>query len=223
MAISLVVVEDHGLVAAVLSRALDAVAGLSVSGVAGSVEGALAILGRKRPDVALVDLRLGERSALDHLAELQAASPATALLVVTAWPSAPAVERALAAGARGLIGKAQPLGDLVAAIEHVHAGQLAVEPSLMGELVHRATHPGPEAPGTREIEVLGLLAEARSTTEMARTLHLSEDAVRNRIKGCLATLGAHSRAEAVREATRRGWLLPAEPVLAGWGGDPWTP
>jgi two-component system, NarL family, response regulator DesR len=214
MTISLVLVDDHVLVRGALGHALERIDGLHFVGFAGTPEEAVAQLARWRPDVALVDLRLGPRSALDHLGELRAASPRTRLLVLTGWPSTTGLERALAGGACGLVSKGRSIDDLVAAVRQVHAGQVVVDPTLVAGLVRDVVGGGRDQPAPRDLEVLELLAEGRDTAAIARTLHLSEDAVRNRVRGCLAKLGVHSRVDAVREATDRGWLLPPEPAAA---------
>ena len=140
--------------------------------------------------------------------------------MVTGWPSATGLERALAGGACGLVSKARPIDDLVAAVRDVHAGQVVVDPDLVAGLVRDAVGGGTGLPEPRDLEVLELLAEGRGTAAIARSLHLSEDAVRNRVRGCLAKLGVHSRVDAVREAIDRGWLLPAEPAVVAPASRP---
>ena len=215
MSTRIAVVEDHALVASALAGALELVDGLEVVGTAPSVPDAVAMLRQRRPDVALVDLRLGAASALDHLAELRAAAPHTRLLVLTAWASEPSLDQALAGGACGLLSKAQPLDELVDGVRRAAAGEIVVCPTLLDALVRRATgRCRDDAPDPRDVEVLELLADAWPTARIARSLCLSEHTVRNRIRGCMAKLGTHSRVETVVEATRRGWLLPREPVAA---------
>lgn len=214
MVIRTLVIDDHALVGSALVRALGMFADIAVVGSATSVDEAVDALHRLRPDVALVDLRLGAELSVDRMVDLLGASPGTRLLVLTAWATEHGLDRALAAGARGLLSKEQPLDDLVEGIRRVHAGELVVCPELVDVLVRRAT--GPTAPtlDVRELEVLTLLAEARSTDDIASRLFLSEHTVRNRIRSLMAKLDAHTRVEAVREGLRRGLVLPAEPDLS---------
>lgn len=214
--ISSIVVEDHELVGTALCRVLARVDDIDVVGMASGVDGAIELLGRCRPDVALLDLRLGRDLVVDHLRAMAAASPSTRMLVLTGWPTEHGLDVALAGGAVGLVSKSQPFDELVAAIRGAHAGDLVVCPELLPALVRRATAPTSRA-GTvddGEVAVLELLVEARTTRDIADALCLSEHTVRNRIASAMAKLGVHSRVEAVREAVRRGLILPVEPVLA---------
>lgn len=215
MVIRTLVVEDHALVGAALSRALGRVDDVEVVGMATSADEAVALLARLRPDVALVDLRLGRELAVHRMADLRAASPSTRLLVVTAWATEHGLDQVLLAGAKGLLSKTQPLAELVDGVRRVHAGELVVCPELVHALVRRATTASPhDAPEDREVEVLELLAEAWSTEDIARRLCVSEHTVRNRIRTLMAKLGTHSRVETVSEGIRRGLVLPEEPDLS---------
>lgn len=213
MVIRLAVVEDHALVGAAMAQALATFEDLDVVGLASTVDDGVDLLARRRPEVALVDLRIGSCWVTERMDELLAASPATRVLVVTAWATEHGLDQVLSAGASGLVSKDQPLLELVDAIHRVHAGELVVCPDLLGALVRRATGPAPDAPEVRDLEVLELLADARSTADIARSLCMSEHTVRNRIRACMTKLGTHSRVETVAEAMRRGWVVPTEPDL----------
>jgi len=217
MVIRTLVLDDHALVGSALCRALGTFDDLDLVGSARSVDEALDALDRTRPDVALVDLRLGAELSVDRMVDLLGASPGTRLLVLTAWATEHGLDRALAAGARGLLSKEQPLDELVDGIRRVHAGELVVCPDLVDVLVRRATAPAAPVLDRRELEVLALLAEARSTDDIAARLCLSEHTVRNRIRTLMAKLDVHTRVEAVSEALRRGLVLPVEPDLSTVG------
>lgn len=214
MVIRTLVIDDHALVGSALCRALGTFDGVEVVGSVTSVGEAVAALDRSRPDVALVDLRLGAELSVDRMVDLLAASPGTRLLVLTAWATEHGLDRALAAGARGLLSKEQPLEELIQGVRRVHAGELVVCPDLVDVLVRRATAPADHALDARELDVLALLAEARSIDDIATRLCLSEHTVRNRIRTSMAKLDAHTRVEAVSEALRRGPVLPVEPDLS---------
>ncbi len=210
------VIDDHALVGSALCRALATFDDVEVLGATTSIDEAVDVLDRLRPDVALVDLRLGAEVSVDRMVDLLGASPGTRLLVLTAWATEHGLDRSLASGARGLLSKEQPLDELVEGIRRVHAGELVVCPDLVDALVQRAAT-RPVTLDERELEVLGLLAEARSTDDIAARLFLSEHTVRNRIRSLMAKLDAHTRVEAVSEGLRRGLLLPVEPDLSAVG------
>lgn len=217
MVIRTFAIDDHALVGSALCRALGMFDDVEVVGSATSIDQALDALDRLRPDVALVDLRLGAEVSVDRMVDLLGASPGTRLLVLTAWATEHGLDRALSSGARGLLSKEQPLDELVEGIRRVHAGELVVCPDLVDVLVRRATAPLTPALDRREVEILGLLAEARTTDDIAARLFLSEHTVRNRIRSLMAKLDVHTRVEAVSEGLRRGLVLPVEPDLSAVG------
>jgi DNA-binding NarL/FixJ family response regulator len=141
MAIHILIVEDHALVGSALCRVLAATPDLEVDGMASSIDEAVDIVRRVRPDVALVDLCIGRERSIDRLAELRSASPSTSLLILTAWPTEHGLETALAAGARGLLSKTQPFGELVDGVRRAERGEVVVCPDLVPVLVRRATAP----------------------------------------------------------------------------------
>lgn len=217
MAIRTIVVDDHTLVRLALCRALAAVSDIDVVGMAASTDEAVDVLALMRPDVALVDLRLGRERPVDRMPELQGASPATRLLVVTAWATEHGLESALFAGARGLLSKTQPLVELVDGVRRVHRGEVVICPELVPALIQRATAPSGTDLDDLEFRVLELLAEAHTTGEIAAELCLSEHTVRNRLRTLMTKLGVHTRGEAVSEGLRRGLVLPVEPALSPAG------
>ncbi len=213
MGMRALVVDDHQLVGAALCDALAGRGDVEVVGLATTLDDALSLLASRRPDVALVDLCVGPERALDRMAEMRAASPATKLLVVTGWASEHGLDQALAAGASGFLSKGQPLEQLLDGVRRVHAGELVVCPDLLAALVDRVTSgPDPAALEPREFDVLELLAEGCSTHGIAETLHVSEHTVRNRIQTLMAKLEVHTRVEAVAEGLRLGLVLPVERV-----------
>lgn len=217
MTIRIAVVEDHAIVGSALCGALGAVEGLAVVGMASTADDALALVARTQPDVVLLDLLLGSHRGADVIPELRRSAPAARVLVVTAWATEHAMDLALSRGALGLLSKLQPLAELVDGVRRVDAGHVVVCPALVPALVRRATAGRETAVEPRDVELLELLAQARTTSEIAGAMCMSEHTVRNRIRILMAKLGVHTRVEAVSEGLRRGYVLPQEPVMAGSG------
>ncbi|MGK2947752.1 MAG: response regulator transcription factor [Acidimicrobiales bacterium] len=209
MGTTVVVIEDHELVAAALKASLDREADLVVTGLARSIPEAVAALARHRPHVAVTDLRLGAGSSVDHLGELRASSPTTRLLVLTGWPTQQSMLDALEAGAAGYLSKTRPLSDLVDAIHRVARGETVVDPEMLDALVHPASPA--ERLSSREVEVLEHLSQGSTTAEMASALNLSAHTVRSLVGAVLRKLGVHTRVEAVGEGLRRGLITPGPP------------
>ncbi len=208
----LIVVDDHEAVAASFVHALGTCPDLRVLAAASCVDSAVELLRRHRPDVAVVDLLLGEARATARFDELRAASPGTALLVVTGWPSVHDLEEAFSAGASGFLSKARTLDELADAVRRTASGEVVVDPSLVGELAALASASRGARLDLDDLRMLRLLADGGSTEEVAERCYWSPHTVRARIAAVEATLGASSRVEAVREAERRGLISPTPPA-----------
>jgi DNA-binding NarL/FixJ family response regulator len=127
--VTCIVVDDHPVVLGTVAD-LIAQSGFTVIGRARTaVEGRMKIE-RRQPTVAVVDLRLTDGSGLDLTRELQRVAPATAVILYASDAPEPLVSEALAAGARGIVLKGEPLSDLVRALETVSSGGTYIDPRL---------------------------------------------------------------------------------------------
>lgn len=174
--------------------------------------GAAELVAATEADVVLLDFRLPDGEAPEVLEQVRRLRPAARVIVVSAASDYRSVIRALEAGAAGYLLKDQDLDDLVAAVRTVRSGGQALAPALLPHLVSRLA----EAPGSaqnltrREVEVLQLLAEGCSTKQLADTLGLSLNTVRNHVQSAISRLGAHSKLEAVSIAIRQGLISPPD-------------
>jgi DNA-binding NarL/FixJ family response regulator len=215
--ITIVIVEDHTMVAEALAAALDREHDLTVVGTATTVADAGPLVARTRPDVAIVDLRLPDGDGIDVVERITRGPTQTQTLVVTSATDECSLRRALRADVRGYLLKHQPIEHLIAGVRAVAAGGTAYAPSLVHRVV-RSTLPGHtplDEPSRREVEVLQQLALGRSTAEVAAVLQISSNTVRNHVQNLFIKLGAHSRLEAVAEGIRMGLIQPParNPVL----------
>ena len=113
------------------------------------------------------------------------------------------LRRAMEAGASGFVVKDTPARQLADAVRRVHAGLRVVDPSLAAETLATGDSPLP----ARETEVLRAARDGRTVADLAAGLRLSEGTVRNHLSAAIGKTGARTRAEAVRLAEERGWLL----------------
>jgi DNA-binding NarL/FixJ family response regulator len=211
--VRVLVVEDHQMVAAAFRTMLETVGGFSVVGTASTFSDAQAMTGYLRPDVAVVDYRMPDGDASDHLAAIFKAHPAVRVLILTGWASHRTIERSMKAGAHGLLSKSQSVEELVTAVRRVAAGESLFEADVAGSRAPVvAEAPSGASLSPREIEVLYLLGEGRRTSEVAGALGLSVNTVRNHITAILAKLGTHTRLEAVTEAMRLGIISSPDSV-----------
>lgn len=209
--ISVLIVDDHRMVADTLALALDGQPDIEVIGVAGTAAEALTKAGAK-PDVAVVDYQLPDRDGAATAAALISASPATKVLMLTGSVDERLVLAAIDAGCSGFLTKGRDVGELFAAVRKVHAGELYVPASMLATVLTRLSsehrHLGSDLTG-REREVLRMMAGGLTNQAIAGHLGLSINTVRNHVQNVLGKLGAHSKLEAVVIAAREGLVPPA--------------
>jgi DNA-binding NarL/FixJ family response regulator len=203
------VVDDHPLMRRGYRSLLESQPDLRVCGEAGSVQEALAELQGLEPDLAIVDIALGESSGLDLIRRLHGRRPDLPILVVSMHEEVLYAERAFRAGARGYLTKGETDADLVATVRKLLAGGHHLTPRMQARAIQqmagRAAGPGlpPEAALTdRELEVYELLGRGFSTREVSKTLRISPKTVetyRGRIK---EKLGLSDSAELLHRAVR---------------------
>lgn len=197
-----VVADDHP---AVLRALCDYLTEEEIEVVARASQGeeALAKILACAPDVALVDLRMPGLGGIEIARRLARASAGTAVVLYTGFGDGALLSEALDAGARGLVLKDAPLGDLLRALTMVAQGHTYVDPALAGVLVDGAEEPKLTH---REREVLRLLADGLSHEQIARQLFLSAETIRTHVQKAMRKLGAETRTEAVAIALRRGLI-----------------
>jgi DNA-binding NarL/FixJ family response regulator len=210
-ATSIVLVEDHTMVAEAFTAAFDREPDLAVVGLATSVAEAERVVNRTNPDLAVIDFRLPDGDGADAVLRVRQRCPDIRTLIVTSATDDRSLTRSLGVDADGYLLKDQPLEELLDGVRTVAAGGAAYAPALLVRLLQRsgrtATSHVPQL-SDREGEVLHLLASGRSTAEMADELHLSVNTVRNHVQGVITKLGTHSRIEAVAVGVREGLIAP---------------
>jgi len=206
------IVDDHPVVREGLGIRIARQPDLEVCGEASTVAEALAQLDATDPDVAIVDLSLGEGDGLDLIRRIRRRAARVCMLVWSIHPDTLYAERALHAGAMGYINKQEATGRIIEAIRCVLSGHVYLSGSMTDRLLRRKVGGG-TSPGTsavesltdRELEVFRLIGGGRTTAEVAGRMNRSVHTVetyRQRIK---AKLGLRTSAELARAATQ--WVL----------------
>jgi two-component system, NarL family, nitrate/nitrite response regulator NarL len=215
--IRILLIDDHQLVRTGLRIMLERHPQLAVVGEAGNRADALAIAARERPDILLLDLDLGGASSLDFLPELLDAAQGGRVLLVTGVRAPEEHYRAVQLGAMGLVRKEQAAEVLVQAIEHVHAGEVWLEPAMVTRALaeisgqrNLAKPPvDPEAAKIarltpRETEVIGLIGEGLYNKQIAERLSISAATVSHHLTSIFDKLGVANRFDLVIYAYRHG-------------------
>ncbi len=207
--VTVLIVEDHTMVAQGLEAALSGEPDLEVVGVVGTASDAVDVVERTRPCVVLMDYRLPDRDGAEATTEILVAAPETRVVMLTAEGSDDVVGRAIAAGCAGFLHKSQPLAAVLDAVRAAARGDAVLQPDAVQRIF--GTKNGNDATAApvpdlsrRELEILAMLATGCSTEDITGILYLSPHTVRNHIRNLMAKLGAHTRLEAVAIATRFG-------------------
>jgi DNA-binding NarL/FixJ family response regulator len=201
--IRVVLVDDHPVVRAGLRALLNGQVDLAVVGEAGDVDGAERVVRAERPDVALMDLSLGDGpGGAETTTRLLALPDPPRVLVLTTYDTEADILRALEAGAVGYLLKDAPPDQLFAGIRATARGETVLAASVAARLVRRTASPGPVVT-EREVEVLELLARGLGNRELARELLVSEATVKSHLSHIYAKLDVDTRAGAVATAIDR--------------------
>jgi len=211
MTIRVLIVDDHPVFRHGLRAALTGVDGIEVVGEAADGDTAIAAALDLAADVVLMDLDLqGHGSGIEATGELSRRSPAVRVLVLTMYDNDESLFTAMRTGARGYLVKGAEQEQIVRAIRAVAAGDVVFGTGVAARALAyfsaapaggRAARPFPELTD-RELDVLRLMAEGLSNTDIARRLHLGDKTVRNYVSVILAKLGAEDRAQAIVRALR---------------------
>lgn len=202
----IVVVDDHPIVRRGLVELISDVAEYEVVGQAADISTALDVLIDTRPDLALIDLSLGDGHGLELIKQVRAAELGIKMLVVSMMDEALYADRVLRAGASGYLRKEQATENIITAIRQVLGNKVYLSPSATARVLNQsATHEAPDKPpvatlSDRELEVFELLGDGLTSREIAARLHLSVKTVETYREKIKAKLGLRNGSELTRHA-----------------------
>lgn len=207
MPIQVLLVDDHELVRRGLRDLLGDEPDIEVVAEAGSVEEALVVAMHVEPEVAVVDVRLGDGDGITLCRELRSKPNPPACLMLTAFDDEEAMVGAIMAGAAGYLLKQVRGQDVVNAVREVAAGRSLLDPVSTARVLDKMRHPPTDelaALTDRERDVLELIGQGMSNREIAERLFLAEKTVKNYVTSVLAKLGMQRRTQAAAWIARRG-------------------
>jgi DNA-binding NarL/FixJ family response regulator len=209
--------DDQPIMRSGLRSLLGAHGDIHVVGEAADGGEAVALARRLLPDVLVVDAHVPRRDGAAVTKDVVAARLPVRVLLLSAYPLDAVVMNALRAGAAGLVAKDAPEAELVGAVRAVAAGQAAMSPGLLRQLLEviaalpppdEGERPGLGALTEREREVLVQVARGRSNAEIAQALTVSETTVKTHVGHVLTKLGLRDRVQAVVVAYESGLVKP---------------
>ncbi|OGO51555.1 MAG: hypothetical protein A2148_01390 [Chloroflexi bacterium RBG_16_68_14] len=216
--VRILVVDDHEVVRAGLRTVLEDADDLSVVGEAATAEQAVARARMLRPDLVLMDVRLGEVGEVGDAGGIEACRairsdlPETRVLMFSSYGEREAVVASILAGAAGYVTKNVARAQLLEALRAIARGESLLDPKVTGLLLEKlkelsAKERPPDDPlSPREREVLALIARGLTNRQIAEALGISEHTARNHVTSILDKLGLSRRTEAAVYAVRLGLI-----------------
>ena len=180
--------------------------GCAVRGTASTVDDALDLLDRERPDVALVDVRLADGDGVALAREALAGDPDRAIVLYAGVADADLLFQGLDAGVRGYVLKDASPDQLLEALRRVAAGETHLDPRLRARMLARGATERARGLSKREEEVLDLLARGFTGEQVASRLVLSAETVKTHIRNAMTKLEATTRVHAIAIALREGYI-----------------
>ncbi len=202
------VIDDHTVFAELLLMAVRGEPDFEVVGHAQSVATGMTMVDDVKPDIVIMDVRLGDGDGIAATAVLTQRHPELLVVILTAHADQDLMSRAAAAEACALLPKDGDLEGLLKTLRSVTRDSFGVDPTLMHRLVRRPVVPAQRsyALTPREHELLRLLATGLDARQIARETDISLHTARGHLKSILAKLDAHSQLEAVAKAMRHGLI-----------------
>jgi two-component system, NarL family, response regulator DesR len=199
--IRVVIAEDQGMLLGAMKSLLNMEDDMEVVGLAKNGEEAISLVKELSPDICIMDIEMPVKTGLDAAEELIEHTDCK-IIILTTFARPGYFERARKAGVRGYLLKDSPIEELVHSIRVIMDGRRIYAP----ELVDFVYEDDSENPLTeRESQVLELVAEGKTTKEIAAELFLSAGTVRNYISTILDKLGVGNRIEAISRFREKGW------------------
>jgi NarL family two-component system response regulator LiaR len=204
--IRVMLVDDHDMLRSGLKVFLDAFDDLELVGEASDGEQAVWYCQELSPDVVLMDLNMPRLGGIDAIKKIHSQNQDIKFVVLTSFVDEELVQGALQAGAVGYLLKDSGAQELYAAIHRAHHGQSMLSPQATQALVSATVKPPPIGHdlSNREIEILELLVQGLSNSEIGDRLYISRSTVKNHISSIFGKLHADSRAEAAAIAVQYG-------------------
>jgi two-component system, NarL family, response regulator NreC len=210
MPMQILIADDHQIVRQGFRAMLEREGFLVVAEAADGRE-AVRLAQLHAPDMAILDLSMPQLNGLDAACEILQGRPRTAIMLLTMHLEEHQIVTALRNGIRGYVVKTQAADDLIRAIREVAAGGIYLSPNVCGVVIG-AYLSGRDAPAdpltSREREVLQLVAEGRTSKEVASILSLTVKTAESYRARIMDKLEIHETAGLVRYAIRRGLIEP---------------
>ena len=200
--IRVLMADDHAIFRDGLRKLLDAEDDMTIVGEASTGSQCIQLLGKLRPDILLLDLRMPDKDGLAVLEEVNFDSLPTRVIVLTATEDDREVVRAVRMGARGIVLKDSATDLLIKSIRTVYSGEIWLDKKKTSDVIEafkKSAESGPRRDkpllSDREKEIVGLVAQGFRNREIGEKLFISEQTVKNHLHNIFDKLGVSDRLE----------------------------
>lgn len=204
--ISVVLADDHAMVLEGLRAVLSIDPNLEVVGEASNGLMVLEILSMTEVDVVVLDINMPEMDGLTCAKSIKMRFPSVKVIILTSYPQESFVEHVLKLGLEGCLLKTSTGNELVAAINRVMEGRSYFD--LIKDFNSNRTEIAQFKLGTRELEIIKLLAKGYSNVQIADALTISENTVKTHRKNIMRKTGLHSATQLVQFAISNKLIAP---------------
>jgi DNA-binding NarL/FixJ family response regulator len=215
--IRVLLVDDHAILREGLGALLAEQSDIEIVGEAGDGRTAIDMVRTLSPDVVVMDVGMPDLNGIDATRRIRAEHPGSRVVALSTHTDERYVQHMLEAGACGYVLKIAAYDELLRAVRAASQGRTYLSTEIAGGVVDRALHgrPGADATGgaklgTREREVLQLVAEGKTSAEAAKSMHISIKTVETHRRNIVLKLGLRGTAELTKYAIREG-LTSVEP------------
>lgn len=209
MTIRLMLADDHRMLREGLSRSMSE-HGFDVVGAAKDGAEAVNMAQVLTPDVILMDVSMPEMDGVEACRQVRAAVPGTKVVMLTMHADQEVLANAIRAGACGYLVKDCSTEEIAGAVRAVFSGEVALSPQLAASMLDEVRKLAPvparedRVVTKREEEVLQLIADGCSTSEIADQMYISQKTVKNHLASIYQKLDARDRTQAILRAVRMG-------------------
>ncbi len=211
MSLRILLADDHTIMRNGLRLLLERQPDFSVVGEASNGREAVDLADLKAPDIVIMDVAMPMMNGIEATARITAASPKIAVVILSMHSDESYVLRALKAGARGYLLKDSAEGDLIGAVRAVAANKAFFSPAVskvlaedyLRQMRQRGVEDSYDLLTARERELLQLVAEGRSTKDIAALLSLSPYTIETHRGNLMSKLNVHSVPELILYAVRK--------------------
>ena len=211
MTIKVLLADDHNILRAGLKSLLETASNIEVVGEADNGRDTAALVRQLDVDIVVMDVAMPDMNGVDATSKIVKLAPDVRVLALSGHNEGVYVKGMLEAGAKGYLLKDAATTELITALNAIAKGRVYVSPSvtdtLVGDYLQRLKGeigPDSQTLSLREREVLQLVAEGKSSVQIATTLHLSERTIETHRKRIMDKLGMRSIAELTKYAIREG-------------------